>query len=656
MIVFLRNLASEYFIEYISNLNPKNSLEKNISIALSRVNGTYGLVLYNLETPDLVYVIKKSSPIVIGLLEDKIYINKEFSYTKVKKVIEYLNKSHEIHIGSNLQKFISTKEENEKQRKLKHETLQNFKNGLIDIEKYNVDFKKILESLHQPLRKHQIKASYHMHLSESSALFSVPGSGKTRCVLMHYKLLLEKNIVDKLFVIGPVSSHDSWISEYSEFFDDYPNYSCFVGGHSTYRKAKYSESNDSSIILTSYHTFSNDKDYVINFLKRYRVLMVLDEAHYIKGLNKTWSNAILGLAKYSPVRVALTGTPMPQKYKDLYNIFNFISPDDEIFSLTDQIELDKAEKKENFDFIRSRVNERINPLFYRVRKSELGLKDQIKTEVFVDMNTNERLIYDSVKMKIINNARDDKLFHENYEYLNLLKKGRMIRLRQIYSNVALLNSTIKNYDEDLLADSNDLKSIAANYSETEKPAKINILKEIVSKFHKENKKLLIWSNFIGTVELIEKTIKEEGYNVKKIIGSTPPDIEEYSNIIDTRKSIKDEFNDKNSGLLFLIANPAACAEAISLHKACENALYYDLSYNCAQYLQSLDRIHRIGASEHRNSNYIFLKYRDTDEYKIFENLEKKAENMMAIIDEDYAVYGDTFFNTDLDLEVYEDLF
>ena len=59
------------FIEYISNLNPKNSLEKNISIALSRVNGTYGLIIYNIDNPDLVYVIKKSSPIVIGLLEDK---------------------------------------------------------------------------------------------------------------------------------------------------------------------------------------------------------------------------------------------------------------------------------------------------------------------------------------------------------------------------------------------------------------------------------------------------------------------------------------------------------------------------------------------------------------------------------------------------------
>lgn len=66
------------FIEYISNLNPKNSLEKNISIALSRVNGTYGLVIYNIDNPDLVYVVKKSSPIVIGLLEDKIYISSDY--------------------------------------------------------------------------------------------------------------------------------------------------------------------------------------------------------------------------------------------------------------------------------------------------------------------------------------------------------------------------------------------------------------------------------------------------------------------------------------------------------------------------------------------------------------------------------------------------
>ena len=76
----------------------------------------------------------------------------------------------------------------------------------------------------------------------------------------------------------------------------------------------------------------------------------------------------------------------------------------------------------------------------------------------------------------------------------------------------------------------------------------------------------------------------------------------------TRARIIKEFISKDSGIDILVANPAACAESISLHKTCSSAIYYDLSYNCAQYLQSLDRIHRVGGSENKSSYYHFLQY------------------------------------------------
>jgi hypothetical protein len=44
----------------------------------------------------------------------------------------------------------------------------------------------------------------------------------------------------------------------------------------------------------------------------------------------------------------------------------------------------------------------------------------------------------------------------------------------------------------------------------------------------------------------------------------------------------------------MIANPAAAGEGISLHQACHDAIYLDRSYNTAHYLQSIDRIHRLG--------------------------------------------------------------
>jgi len=107
----------------------------------------------------------------------------------------------------------------------------------------------------------------------------------------------------------------------------------------------------------------------------------------------------------------------------------------------------------------------------------------------------------------------------------------------------------------------------------------------------------------------------------------------------------------------LVANPAACAESISLHKKCSNAVYYDLSYNCAQYLQSLDRIHRVGGSETKPAHYYFLQYEDSIDSDILANVRRKAANMSAIIDKDYAIYSlDMFEDEDDDLKAYERLF
>ena len=124
----------------------------------------------------------------------------------------------------------------------------------------------------------------------------------------------------------------------------------------------------------------------------------------------------------------------------------------------------------------------------------------------------------------------------------------------------------------------------------------------------------------------------------------------------TREEIIREFNTPNSGVDVLVANPAACAESISLHKVCSHAIYYDLSYNCAQYLQSLDRIHRVGGSEDRTAHYDFLQYQDTVDGDILANVQAKAQRMSDIIDQDYAIYSLDMFADDEELQAYERFF
>ena len=140
-----------------------------------------------------------------------------------------------------------------------------------------------------------------------------------------------------------------------------------------------------------------------------------------------------------------------------------------------------------------------------------------------------------------------------------------------------------------------------------------------------------------------------------IYGDTP--IEQTSiDEEETREKIRNEFVDPRSGLNILIANPAACGESISLHKTCFHSIYYDLSYNCAQYLQSLDRIHRVGGSEVNQANYYLLQYPSTIDQDIIHNLDNKAKKMYDVIEEDYGIYSLDMFEEDEEIQAYERLF
>ncbi len=174
----------------------------------------------------------------------------------------------------------------------------------------------------------------------------------------------------------------------------------------------------------------------------------------------------------------------------------------------------------------------------------------------------------------------------------------MMRLRQVLSYPKLLLTSIEGYSENLINEREDLEILVQNYDSVEQPGKLKYLLDLIKGFNSRGEKIVIWSNFIGTINLIVNSVKKEGYYCKKIYGATPFNNESYKKE-ETREKIRDEFVDEKSGLNILIANPAACSESISLHKTCNHAIYYDLSFNCAQYLQSLDRIHRVGGSENK---------------------------------------------------------
>lgn len=158
--------------------------------------------------------------------------------------------------------------------------------------------------------------------------------------------------------------------------------------------------------------------------------------------------------------------------------------------------------------------------------------------------------------------------------------------------------------------------------------------KFLSILEKNNRKSIVWCNFVDTINVIYKVLKDKGYYVKTIYGDT-----EQSE----REKIIDEFN--YGTLQILVTNPATLAESVSLHKACHDAHYLELNYNLYQYLQSRDRIHRLGLKDSDKTNYyIYLNYYDDEmkkskDYDIYKALKKKEELMEKSIRKGNFIFG-----------------
>lgn len=563
--------------------------------------------------------------------------DKKFDFQDTLNLKQYLEENqYQIYLDETLQNLFENFYQEQKKLSEKINILNDLKNKFDE-----KDFTKYISSLSnvkRPLLKHQEKPSYHLYKAKCAANFSVPGSGKTSVVLSYYQKLKDENKIDAIFVIGPKVCFNSWNDEFTDTLGRDAKIHK-LSDIKAKRKVFYFNHLNSELITCHFQLVPNDSSELIEFCKTNRLLLVIDEAHNIKKISGTWASAILALGQVCEHKVVLTGTPMPNQLRDFFNYLDFLYGNDKVLSDHDKRQIQIYEKNNQNKAIEL-LREKINPFFTRVTKKDLNLsKPNFNKPIFVEMNTVEKKIYTAILSRI--RDFEEEKFLQNIDFINKLRKAKIIRLMQSCSyiknfklslNEAELIEDIDFSDidkEEIIIDDNIMEMIA-NYDRLEQPAKLKKLKEMVKNLAEKNKKVLIWSNHLKTISLIYSTLIDDGHFVKIIIGQTSED---------ERKNIKKEFNDKNSLLNVIVANPKACSESISLHKACNNAIYYDQNYNAAEFLQSLDRIHRVGGSEHTPVFYDFLQYENTIEQKIYKKLREKADRQMKVIESENLIFS-----------------
>ena len=506
-----------------------------------------------------------------------------------------------------------------------------FKNALID---------------HMPARTLydlQLLSAYHLAFSQNACNFSVPGAGKTSVVYGAYAYLkslpndhLKK--IERLLIVGPLSSFAPWELEYEECFGCPASSKRLTGQLPLEAKKQYLyNENPAEITLLSYSSVASLTSELRHFLRQNKVMVILDEAHKIKNTSGgVVAQAVMSLAAESSARVVLTGTPAPNGYEDLYNLFKFIWPTKKVIRFQPGQLRDMS--KNISDYRVESLVDQISPYFMRVKKSDLNIPaPTIHPPVRVKMHEAQRRIYDFIESRYMQDISDN-----DKHFKSAIVKARLIRLMQAASNPFLLSQPLKEIAEaegidlDGVCEEDGILNTVLKYAETETPAKFEKALEIIKGILSHNGKGVVWACYIRTIEMFSNYLTEQGIRNKTLYGATPvasdaiiPESEEYEF---TREAIVKEFNDCESGLNVIIANPFAVAESISLHKSCHNAIYLERSFNAAHFIQSKDRIHRYGLPAGTITNYYYLVSEESIDETINERLLIKENRLIEIME------------------------
>ena len=504
-----------------------------------------------------------------------------------------------------------------------------------------LDFERFTDSVAKRLPGRQLYplqllSSYHLAFSQNAANFSVPGAGKTTVVYGAYAYLNglpedDRKYIGSLVIVGPLSSFQPWEDEYESCFETKPSVVRLDGSMSLTEKKNYLlKGNPADITLVSYGSLDSIRSFLAAFLETNNSMLVVDEAHKIKNTTGgIWATAALSLATHANSRVVLTGTPAPNGYEDLYNLFEFLWPRRNVsnFQVNQLADMSRNEDDERIP----RLLSNIEPYYLRIRKSDLDLPPvDNKPLQAVAMSPLHRQIYNELEYMYIEGligADFDDLRARNNAF------AKTIRLMQAATNPITLLKAHASDDNDLTL-TDGLIELIKHFANTEIPVKFQVGREIIEQCVRKGEKIIVWTHFVSTLESMKEYLESAGINAKTLFGGTPTGeyCEEDEETLQTREAIIKEFNDPNSDLNVVIANPAAVSESISLHHACHSALYLERGFNAAQYLQSRDRIHRYGLSGDTVTTYYKLACRDSIDEVVDERLTLKEERMMRIVE------------------------
>ncbi|MFF1568914.1 DEAD/DEAH box helicase [Streptomyces sp. NPDC058293] len=442
----------------------------------------------------------------------------------------------------------------------------------------------------------------HLLSMQHGANFSVPGAGKTRVGLAVYAAMKERGDVRRLLVVSPKSAYESWLFEADECFKEAP----------VTRVMGSTPDPSAEILIVNYERLDKSLNALASWLRAAPSMVILDEAHRMKlGTRGIYGSACMALGPLSRRRLILTGTPAPNGARDLENLLSFVWPGQGRRIVTRAVDGGDL----------AYASQVLRPMFTRTTKHELGLppfETRIRYVPLPDGSLH-REIYDALVGRYSARASAER---DDFDALG----KAMLRLLMAATSPALLGEGESRYaplayrvpplevptGDSLFTLMRDLPAyeISPKYKEALK---------IVSENAAAGRKTLVWTTFVRSLTTMERLFT--AYEPAVVHGGTP----------DREEQIRRFRTDPDC--MVLLSNPATLGEGISLHHECHDAVYVDRDFMAGRFLQSLDRIHRLGLAPDTETRVTVLAAEKTIDEVVALRLEQKLEFMGKILDD-----------------------
>ena len=552
---------------------------------------------------------------------DQLELSSELNYVQLTELIAKLNDrlDDNLEIDEEVRAFIEQNRYAIDEQRIAGITIKEYDN------RWNLELQQFEEivnrEISRPLKPQQVQASFYLATMKRAANFSVPGAGKTAMTYGAFAYLSSVSMdeVNKLLVIAPLNAFEAWRTEFIEVFGDKRQLS-FMNLKDFDNPADIRTNwGIANVIVINYESLFGWKLSVLNALIDEKTMIAFDEVHRIKNpVGKRARNA-LELGKQARYHYVLTGTPIPNSYRDIYNFLHLLYDNEyESFFGWDIHELEVSNANE--------INEKMQPFFWRTTKKDLNVPEAEPDQLVIVQPSSRQ-------------ADLSKTIHE--VETNVL--GRYIRLLQASTNPALLTEKINLQDVGFLFDEIDYSLESALDSVEQSRTKQRMYldagvdsmvtpkfvagMQLIEQLVAEGKKVIVWGMFVGTMHKVNNELKEKGILSHLIYGQTPKE---------DRVELINQF--RSGPVQVLISNPATLGESISLHQTVHDAVYFEYNFNLTFLLQSRDRIHRLGLADDQYTRYYYLMTEGNKAHNgfidrlVYNRLKEKEAMMMNAIE------------------------